>query len=31
LCWLFWRWGLENCLPRLVLKLNPPDLSLPNS
>jgi hypothetical protein len=28
-CWL--RWGLMNCLPRLVLNHNPPDLSLPSS
>jgi hypothetical protein len=26
--WLFWRWGLENYLPWLVLNCNPPNLSL---
>jgi hypothetical protein len=26
LLWLFWRWGLENYLPRLALSLNPPTL-----
>jgi hypothetical protein len=27
LLWLFWRWGLPNYFPRLVLNLNSPDLS----
>jgi hypothetical protein len=28
--WLFWRWGLENYLPRLASKHDPPDGSLPS-
>jgi hypothetical protein len=28
---LFWRWGLENYLPRLASNCDPPDLSLPTS
>jgi hypothetical protein len=31
LFWLFWRWGLQNCLPRLALNCYPPHLSLPSS
>jgi hypothetical protein len=31
LLWLFWRWSLLNCLPKLFLNCDPPDLSLPIS
>jgi hypothetical protein len=31
LLWLFWRWGLVNYLPGLVLNRDPPNLSLPSS
>jgi hypothetical protein len=31
LLWLFWRWGLNNCLPRLASNLSPPDLGLSNN
>jgi hypothetical protein len=31
LLWLFWRWGLENCFPRLASNRDPPNLSLPSS
>jgi hypothetical protein len=31
LLWLFWRWGLMNCLPGLTSNRDPPDLSLPSS
>jgi hypothetical protein len=31
LLWLFWRWGLMNCLPALALNSDPPDLSFPRS
>jgi hypothetical protein len=31
LLWLFLRWGLENYLPRLVSKHDPPDLSFPSN
>jgi hypothetical protein len=31
LLWLFWRWGLENFLPRPASNLDPPNLSLPSS
>jgi hypothetical protein len=31
LLWLFWRWVLENYLPRLALNHDPPDLSLLSS
>jgi hypothetical protein len=29
--WLFWRWGLLNCLPGLASNCDPPDFSLPSS
>jgi hypothetical protein len=29
--WWFWRWRLLSYFSRLVLNLNPPDLSLPSS
>jgi hypothetical protein len=29
--WLFWRQGLMNYFPRLVLNHDPPDVSLPSS
>jgi hypothetical protein len=29
--WLFWRWGLTICLPRLTSNFDPPDFSLPGS
>jgi hypothetical protein len=31
LLWLFWRWDLANYLPRLVLNLDPLNLSLSSS
>jgi hypothetical protein len=31
LLWLFWRWGLENYLPRLASNQDPPNVSLPSS
>jgi hypothetical protein len=31
LLWLFWRWGLEDYLPRLALNFNTPSLSLLSS
>jgi hypothetical protein len=31
LLWLFWRWGLENYLPRLALNCDPPNFNLPSS
>jgi hypothetical protein len=31
LLWLFWRWDLKNCLPRLTSICDPPVLSLPSS
>jgi hypothetical protein len=31
LLWSFWRWSLENYLPRLVSQHNPPDFSPPHS
>jgi hypothetical protein len=29
--WLFWRWGLPNCLLRVALNHDAPDLSFPSS
>jgi hypothetical protein len=31
LLWLFWKWGLSNYLPGLVLNFDPPKLSLLSS
>jgi hypothetical protein len=31
LLWLFWRWGLVNCLPRLASNHDLPNFDIPSS